>query len=217
MCFDFFTLGFGADDHGARFLAQFLWHLIRHGAGFRIKVGRNKAQAAHPHLHTAGLDLPDAAKVRFDKRQCRAHRFAVCRLCRQIFRADFGYCRAASAGRANHVHCVCKNFRLIRFNRVAADRIHRRSKGDRLAVNRKHRFVTGISRKFLHMIVVISERHRKAIHLDAEPLFEQFLGTDDFVLDPFLVVGPGQLLSGAFAAGSITEHVVPFAQILVRG
>ena len=86
MCFDFFTLRFGADDHGARFVAQFLRHLIRHGAGFRIKVSRNKAKAAHPHLHTAGLDLAYAAEVRFDKRQCRAHRFAVCRLCRQIFR-----------------------------------------------------------------------------------------------------------------------------------
>ena len=99
------------------------------------------------------------------------------------------------------LHCVCKNFRLIRFNRVAADRIHRRSKGDRLAVNGKHRFVTGISRKFLHVLVVISERHRKTIHLDAEPLLEQFLAADDFVLDPFLVVGPGQFLPGPFSAG----------------
>ena len=140
-------------------------------------------------------------KVRFDKRQCRAHRFAVCRLCRQIFRTDFGYCRAASGGGADHAHCVCKNFRLIRFNRVAADRIHRRSESDRLAVHRKHRFVTGISRKFLHMLVVISERHRKAIHLDAEPLLEQFLGTDDFVLDPFFIVGPGQFVPVSLAAG----------------
>ena len=50
------------------------------------------------------------------------------------------------------------------------------------------------------MLVVISERHRKAIHLDAEPLFEQFLGTDDFVLDPFFIVGPGQLFPGSFGA-----------------
>ena len=59
------------------------------------------------------------------------------------------------------------------------------------------------------MVVVISERHRKAIHLDAEPLLEQFLGTDDFVLDPFFVVGPGQLFSASFAAWSITVTLCP--------
>ena len=84
---------------------------------------------------------------------------------------------------------VCKNFGLIGFDCVTPDRIHRRSESDRLTVNGKHRFVTGISRKFFHMLVVISERHRKAIHLNAEPLFEQFLATDDFVLDPFFIVG----------------------------
>src|SRR6266511_5443792 len=90
MCFDFLTRGFGAHEYGARLVAELLWNLIRHGAGFRIKVGRNKAKAAHPHLHTARVNLPYAAKVRFDKRQCRAHRFTVCWLRRQILRTDFG-------------------------------------------------------------------------------------------------------------------------------
>src|SRR6185503_15729470 len=125
MCLDLFTLGFCAHDYGARFVAQLLWHLIRYGAGFRIKVSWNKAKAADPHLDTARLDLPDAAKVRLDKRRCGAHRVAVCWLCRKVFRTDFGYRRAASAGGANHAHRVCKNFWLIRLNRIAADRIHR--------------------------------------------------------------------------------------------
>ena len=66
------------------------------------------------------------------------------------------------------------------------------------------------------MLVVISERHGKTIHLDAEPLLEQFLATDDFVLDPFFIVGPGQFLPGSFAAGLNHRDGVPFAQILVR-
>src|SRR5439155_22786319 len=69
MCFDLFTLRFAAHDYGARLVAELLWNLIRHGAGFRIKVGRNEPKSAYAHLHTAGLDLPYAAKVRFNKRQ----------------------------------------------------------------------------------------------------------------------------------------------------
>ena len=50
----------------------------------------------------------------------------------------------------------------------------------------------------------------------AEPLFEQFLATDNFVLDPFFIIGAGQFLFASFAALN-HQHVVPFAQILVRG
>ena len=49
---------------------------------------------------------------------------------------------------------------------ITTDRIHRRRKGDWLAVDGKHRFVTGISGNFFDVFVVIPKRHRKAIHLD---------------------------------------------------
>src|SRR6266481_4668398 len=130
-------------------------------------------------------------------------------MCRQILRADFGYCCPASAGGANHAYCVCKNFGLIRFNCVTPDRVHRRSESDRLAVNGKHRFVTGISRKFLHVLVVIPERHCKTIHLDPESLLEQLLATDDFVLAPFFIVSPSEFFLLRFPPGSITVTLCP--------
>src|SRR5262249_53926493 len=72
-----------------------------------------------------------------------------------------------------------------------------------------------VSCEVLNVLVVISERHRKAIHLDAETLFEELLGTDDLVLNPFFIIGPGELLFASFAV--LNDHYrVPFAQILVR-
>src|SRR5947208_13764780 len=65
------------------------------------------------------------------------------------------------------------------------------------------------------MVVVISERHGKTIHLNAEALFEQILATDDFVLAPFFIVGPSQLFPASFSAWLNHGDVVPFAQILV--
>src|SRR5439155_6620984 len=46
--------------------------------------------------------------------------------------------------------------------------------------------------------------------------FEQILATDDFVLDPFFIVGPSQLFPASFSAWLNHGDVVPFAQILVR-
>src|SRR5947208_4480629 len=66
------------------------------------------------------------------------------------------------------------------------------------------------------MVVVISERHGKTIHLNAEALFEQFLATDDFILHPFFIVGPSQLFPASFSAWLNHGDVVPFAQVLVR-
>ena len=43
----------------------------------------------------------------------------------EVRRTDFSYCCAASTRGANHAHRVRKNLRLVRFNRVASDRIHR--------------------------------------------------------------------------------------------
>ena len=53
----FFPCDFALMNHAARFLAQFLRHLVGHRAGFRIIIRRNHAETAHAHLHAAGIDL----------------------------------------------------------------------------------------------------------------------------------------------------------------
>ena len=67
------------------------------------------------------------------------------------------------------------------------------------------------------MLVVISERHSKTVHLDAESLLEQFLGADHFALHPLFILGPGQFRSGPFTAWARQHYVVPFTQVLMRG
>src|SRR5262249_20766506 len=91
VCLDLLSLRLRADDYGTGFVAQLLRNLIRHGTRFGIVVGRNNTEAAHPHLHTAGFDLPDATEVGFYEGKPGAHCFAVCGLSREILRADFGY------------------------------------------------------------------------------------------------------------------------------
>src|SRR5437867_11528416 len=67
------------------------------------------------------------------------------------------------------------------------------------------------------MVVVISERHGKTVHFDAESLLEQLFGADHFALHPLLVLGPGQFRSGPLTAWARQHYVVPFAQGLMRG
>ena len=66
------------------------------------------------------------------------------------------------------------------------------------------------------MLVIIAEGHGETIHFDAEPLLEQFLAADDFVMDPLLVCGPGQFCPGPLPPGGSQHYVMPFAQVLMR-
>ena len=59
MRFDFLVPGFRAQNHRARLVAQFLRHLIRNDAGFRIETRRNNTETADAHLHAARIDLAD--------------------------------------------------------------------------------------------------------------------------------------------------------------
>src|SRR5207253_2913464 len=90
----------------------------------------------------------------------------------------------------DHLDRVNKHFWLIRFNRITTKRIERRGKGDGLTVNSKHCFVTGISRNFFDVLVITAEGDGETIHFDAEPLLEQLLTADDFVVYPnFFMIG----------------------------
>src|SRR4029077_5784165 len=102
------------------------------------------------------------------------------------------------------------------FNRITSDRIEGRRKGDRLTVNRKHRLVTGLSGNFFNVLVIIPERYSKAIHFDAQPLLEQLLGADHFVLYPLLIWRPSYFRPGSFPAGTSQHDHMPFAQVLMR-
>jgi hypothetical protein len=84
-----------------------------------------------------------------------------------------------------------------------------------LTVNGKHRFVTGISRKFFDVLVIIAEGNGETIHFDPEALLEQFLGADNFISDPLLVSGPGQFCPGPLPTGS-QHYIMSFAQVLMR-
>ena len=66
MRFDLLALRFRRDKYAAGFLAQLLRHLVRYRARLWIVAGRNDAETAHAHLHTARFDLTDAAEVGFD-------------------------------------------------------------------------------------------------------------------------------------------------------
>src|SRR5437870_2519029 len=165
--------------------------------------------------NAARFDCTDAAEIRFDERKRRAYGFAIRRLGREIGRADFSNCGCAPAGCADHLDRVNEYFRLVRFNRITTKRIERRGKGDRLAINGKHRFVTGISRKFFDVLVIIAKGHGETIHFDAEALLEQLLATNDFVSDPLLVCRSTQFRPGSLSAGSRQHYVVAFAQILM--
>src|SRR5438552_6698036 len=65
------------------------------------------------------------------------------------------------------------------------------------------------------MLVVSAKRNGKAVDFYAEPLFEQLLAADDFILDPLLVLCTGQFLFGPFPAGFHHHDGMAFAQILM--
>src|SRR5204862_81622 len=82
-------------------------------------------------------------------------------------------------------------------------------------INSKHRLVTGISRYFLDVLLVIPKGHSKAVHLDAKSLFEQLLRPDHFVLHPLLVLGAGYFRSSPLSAGNEC-YGMSLAQVLMR-
>src|SRR4029077_1300979 len=116
---------------------------------------------------------------------------------------------------ANHFYSVLEHLGLVRFYRVTTNRIERRSKRDGLAINSEHRLVTGVSRNFFYVLVVIPKRHGKAIHFDPEPLFEQLLGADYFVLHPLLVLRASEFRPSSLPASAGEHNAMPFAQVLV--
>src|SRR5439155_10264806 len=184
-------------------------------AAFRIVTHGNHTESADAHLDAAGLDSADTAEVRLNEWERRADGAAIRRLGRKISRADFSNRGCSTSGGADHLNRVNEYFRLVRFNRITTKRIERRGKGDRLAINGKHRFVTGISRKFFDVLVIIAKGHGETIHFDAEALLEQLLATNDFVSDPLLVCRSTQFRPGSLSAGSGQHYVVAFAQILM--
>ena len=101
-----------------------------------------------------------------------------------------------------------KTFGLFAFDQVATKRIHGRPKRDRLAVNSKHCFVARVLGHIFDVLVVESVGNGETIHLDAEPLFERFLASADFILQPLFVFGRAQFF--------LRHLVVGLAQILVR-
>src|SRR5260370_34548883 len=105
------------------------------------------------------------------------------RLGAKLSGADFSSRGCAATGGADHLDRVNEYFRLVRFNCITTKRIERRGKGDRLTVNGKHRLVTGISRKFFDVLVIIAEGNGEAIHFYLEPLLERILRADNFVRD----------------------------------
>ena len=157
--------------------------------------------------------MSNAAQVRFDQRQRRAYGCAVRRFDLQIRRTNRSHRRRTwSAARSrDHFHCVFKNFRLVRFDGVATERVHRRSVSNRLAVNGEHRFVTSVARNLLYVLVISAKRHGEAIYFDPEPLLEQGFATDNFVLDPLLVLRASQFLFRPFSAGLHHHDSVTFA------
>src|SRR5438094_9437642 len=162
------------------------------------------------------MDSAATAKVRFDERERRADGAAFRWLGRKMIRADFSNRCCSTSGGADHLDRVNEYFRFVRFNRITTKRIERRGKGDRLTVNGKHRFVTGISGKFFDMLVIIAEGNGETIHFDPEPLLEQFLRADNFISDPLLVFGPGQFCPGPLPAGGSQHYIMSLAQVLVR-
>src|ERR1700736_2282608 len=213
MRFDFFVAGFRRQNHGAVFVTQFLRYLIRNHAGLWIERCRNNSKPADSQLQTGGIDLPDRAQGGFGQWQSGPDGCAVGRCGLQILRAYDRNCgRAGTAARSrDHFHRVFENFRLVRFDCITTERIHGRGGGNRLAVNSEHRFVACIARDFFHVLVVSAKRHSEAVDLDAEPLFEQLLAADDFILNPLLVLCPGQFLFGPFSAGFHYHDGMAFA------
>src|SRR6266404_1465827 len=66
--FDFLASGFYAQNHSARFLAQFLRDLIGNRPRFRIVSRGNQTQPTDSKLDAAGIGWTDRAEVRFDER-----------------------------------------------------------------------------------------------------------------------------------------------------
>src|SRR4029453_13707408 len=156
---------------------------------------------------------PLLSRLRWMRRSCLLGLQKLWAYCPQLRNA---HCCPPPAGCADHAYCVCKIFGLIGLNCVTPDGVHRRSESDRLAVNGKHRFVTGVSRNFFHVLVVISERHGKTVHFDAESLLQQLLGADYFILHPLLVLGPGEFGPRFLSARAGERDGMPFAQVLMR-
>src|SRR4030095_10500386 len=113
-------------------------------------------------------------------------------------------------------HSVLKHLGVVRCNGVTTDRIHRRRKGDGLAVNGKHRLVTGISGNLFNVLVVIPKRHAKEIHLDAQALLKQLLGSDYFILHPLFILWSDQFRPRPFSAGISYHYSMALAQVLMR-
>ena len=57
MRFDLLALRFRRNKYAAGFLAQLLCHLVRYRTRLLIVGGRNNAEAAHAHLHSAWINL----------------------------------------------------------------------------------------------------------------------------------------------------------------
>ena len=209
MRFHFLAARFCAHDHGARLVFQPLRDLICHGRSFRIETRVDFSEPAHAHLGgRAGIDRPERGDVRLDQRQRILDRLAVRRRGLQIRRGHFrnGW---TGSGRSDGAHRIGECLRLIRLNQIAANGIQRRPHRDGLAVDREDRFVAGLHRHVLDVLVVETVGHREAIHFHTEFLFDHLLGAGDLVLEPLLVLGRAQFFLGYF--------VVRPPQILVRG
>ena len=109
----------------------------------------------------------------------------------------------------DHFGRVLKDLRLGCLDRVTAERIEWRIKSEGLAINSKHGFVAGVARDFLDVLVVIAKRDGETIDFDGQPLLEELLAPDHFVLQPLLVFRAARFL--------FIDDVVALAQILVRG
>ena len=161
-------------------------HLIADGLGFLVVLRGNLPQTADAHLDAFRVHLAHRRDVGLDGRLGVGNRPALRRdrhhrSRRQLRDRRNGRQRTARAA-ARHRQGFLENFVVVLLDRVPPKDVERRrAVADPLSVHRERRFVAGVLHQFAHLLRIDAVRIGNAVDLDAELLFEDFLGLHDFL------------------------------------